>query len=66
MPLPAETLPACKNPECRVLRQALDAAVARAEQLHKALRMAAVEADAIVCVEADTRHDLGLPPKEDE
>ena len=55
----------CQNPECRMLRQALDAAVARAEELHRRLQRAAVDADTIVCVENDTRHDLGLPPRED-
>lgn len=56
----------CQRPDCKLARQALDTAVGRAEEVLKDLRGACADLDAIVCVENDTRHELGMPPKEDE
>lgn len=43
-----------------VLREALDRAVARAEMMARIARTFSASLDAIVCVENDTRSDLGL------
>ena len=42
---------------CEDAAAALDTAIERAERIMKAARQMAIDADAIVCVENDTRHD---------
>ena len=61
-----DALKVCTSVECMVAHYALDAAVSRAEKLLQTARRFSVDLDAIVCIEADTRHDMELPMREDE
>lgn len=49
-----------------VLRGALDASVARAEAILADVRTLPADLDGIICMESDTRRDLGLPDKPDD
>ena len=61
-----DVMKVCTSTECMVAHQALETAVSKAEELLQTARGFSADIDAIVCVENDTRHDMKLPPKEDE